>query len=314
MIKNGLDLEQLDATAATQGALASLPNGRDQENNRALIEHSAVDIISEATVTNPNDGQPAVSYCEWALAAGKHVTTTNKGPVAFADKTLQALAKNHACQFQVEGTVMSGTPIIRFARETLKGCTLKGFEGILNGTANYVLGRVEQGDSFENAIKDAQAQGYAEANPAADLEGSDVKLKVVILANTLLQQSLSPLDVRCEGIAGLTETQVREAPAAGQHWKLIGQAKVQENGAVKVSIGPVLLSSEHPLSGVNGATNALVFNTDLLGDVLVSGPGAGRIETGYALLSDIIAIAESEQLKHKMGQSCLDKATDAEVC
>ena len=299
---DGLALNALAQLPAEQGALSALPGGEAEANNRTLIEHPAVDIVCEATVTNPEDGQPALDYCQWALQAGKHVTTTNKGPVAFAGETLQTLAREQGLGFAFEGTVMSGTPVIRYARQTLSGCTIEGFEGILNGTANYVLGQVERGASFAEAIKDAQAKGYAEANPDADLQGSDVQLKVVILANTLLGQALLPSQLDCTGIAGLSETQVREAAAQGQHWKLIGKGQRRVDGSVAVSVAPALLDQTHPLCGIHGPTNALMFSTDLLGDVMVAGPGAGRIETGFALLSDIIAIAAAEQGAEQHGQ------------
>ncbi|TGT11999.1 homoserine dehydrogenase, partial [Mesorhizobium sp. M8A.F.Ca.ET.213.01.1.1] len=150
------------------------------------------DIVVEATFTNPNDGEPAVSHCRWALQAGKHVVTTNKGPVALAAQELKTLAKSRGVRFEFEGAVMSGTPVIRLAAKTLVGAELKGFEGILNGTSNFVLGRMEEGLDFSSAVKEAQALGYAEADPTADVEGHDVRLKVVILANELLGADLKP--------------------------------------------------------------------------------------------------------------------------
>ncbi|RVD45991.1 homoserine dehydrogenase, partial [Mesorhizobium sp. M7A.F.Ca.ET.027.03.2.1] len=139
-----------------------------------------------ATFTNPTDGEPAVSHCRWALQTGKHVVTTNKGPVAIAARELETLAKSNGLHFEYEGSVMSGTPVIRMAKKTLAGAEVTGFEGILNGTSNFVLGRMEGGLDFASAVKEAQQLGYAEAAPTADVEGFDVRLKVVILANELL--------------------------------------------------------------------------------------------------------------------------------
>jgi homoserine dehydrogenase len=295
--ESGLLLDSLTELSSDRGALASLPNGSKQENNAFLIKHPVVDIICEATITNSENGQPAIDYCSLALTSGKHVTTTNKGPLAFASQYLQQLAKDNGVGFEYEGTVMSGTPVIRYAKNTLKGCDILGFEGILNGTANYILGQVEQGQSFEAAIKEAQEKGYAEANPDADLHGWDVKLKVVILSNTLLGQSLVPDKVDCTGIVNLTEEQVRSATTEGKHWKLIGKAERNQHGEFMVSVAPQLLTNDHPLASIQGPTNAVMFTTDLLGDVMVAGPGAGRIETGYALLSDIIAIHAQQERK-----------------
>ena len=182
--------------------------------------------------------------------------------------------------------------ILRFADKLLKGNTIKQFAGIVNGTANYVLGQVEQGDSFDQAIASAQQLGYAEANPEADIEGKDVMLKVIVLANRLWGVDLLPSEVDCQGISGLSEEEVRAAVSNNEHWKLLGQEQRQSDGSVTASVAPVKLAASHPLAGISGPANAMTYTTDMLGDVTVSGPGAGRMETAYAILSDIIAIHE----------------------
>jgi homoserine dehydrogenase len=185
---------------------------------------------------------------------------------------------------------MSGTPVIRMARQNLAGAGLKGFEGILNGTSNYVLGRMESGLDFSAAVSEAQQLGYAEADPTADVEGFDVRLKVVILANQLLHAGLTPDDVPCRGISKLTSADLDAARREGFRWKLVGSAAIHPDGVVRAEVSPRRLPLSHPLSTIGGATNAVSFNTALVGDVTVSGPGAGRVETAYALLADIIAI------------------------
>ena len=195
---------------------------------------------------------------------------------------------------------MSGTPLIRMAERTLAGAEVKGFEGILNGTSNFVLGRMEAGLDFTAAVAEAQALGYAEADPTADVEGLDVRLKVVILANELLGASLKPEQVTCEGISGLSPSDIKAAAAANRRWKLIGSAVRNIDGSVSGRVAPKQLPFSHPLAGVSGATNAVSLDTELLGDVTIIGPGAGRIETAYALLSDIVAI-------HAAGSTCAEK-------
>jgi homoserine dehydrogenase len=185
---------------------------------------------------------------------------------------------------------MSGTPVLRMARQTLAGAGLVGFEGILNGTSNYVLTRMEEGLGFNEAVAQAQALGFAEADPTADVEGHDVRLKVVILANELLGACLQVGDVACSGISAIDSAAIERAQAAGERWKLIGSARREADGSVRASVEAKLLPGHHPLAGISGATNALAFDTELLGAVTVSGPGAGRIETAFALLSDIVAI------------------------
>jgi len=275
---------------AAQGACAKLPNGKATADNDDIIKNSNADIVVEATVTDSMTGQPATSHCRWALSAGKHVSTTNKGPLAFAEKELMALALKNNVSFEYEGVVMSGTPVLRFADKLLKGSEINKFAGIVNGTANYVLGLVEQGYTFADAITSAQQQGYAEADPSADIEGKDVVIKVIVLANRLWDANLTQENVQCQGITGLTETMVKQAAAEGCHWKLLGKASKQEDGSIVASVSPEKLSIVHPLAGISGAVNAITFTSGMLGDVTVSGPGAGRVETAYAILSDIIAI------------------------
>lgn len=264
--------------------------GSADTNNESVIRTSTAEIICEATFTNPLDGEPAVSHVQWALESGKSVCTTNKGPVALRGAELSALARQNGVHFEFEGAVMSGTPVIRLAKTMLEGLKLNGFEGILNGTSNYVLGRMEAGLNFEAAIKEAQDLGYAEADPAADIEGFDVQLKVLILANELLNAGIELKDVQRQGISSVTPADIQKAALEGRRWKLVGSARRNPDGTVSAGVAPVALPLDHGLAGISAATNAVSFDTDLLGPVTVSGPGAGRIETAYALLSDIISI------------------------
>jgi homoserine dehydrogenase len=260
-----------------------------------VIRNSGADIVVEATPTNSVNGEPASSYCRLALQNGKSVVTANKGPAAFNANSLKRIAKESDTSFEFEGSVMSGTPLIRYARESLIGAGLIGFEGILNGVSNFVLSCVEAGDiGFSEAVNKARTLGYSEADPRADIDGHDARLKVTILANELLGGQLKPQDVVCEGIGNLTPQAVRDAVAANARWKLIGTAMKAPDGSIRASVGPKLLPMESALAGVQGTTNAVTFRTTLLGDVTVRGPGAGRIETAYALLSDIFTITKKQ--------------------
>jgi homoserine dehydrogenase len=255
-----------------------------------VIQNSGADVMAEATFTNPVDGEPASSYCWLAVTRGMSVVTTNKGPVAFHAEALRRAAQQQDAHFEFEGAVMSGTPVIRLAKESLAGSDLLGFEGILNGTSNFVLSSMEAGLSFTEAVEKAQRLGYAEADPTADVEGHDVRLKVTILANELLGAQLKPSDVTCKGITGITSQAIQDSLAANARWKLIGSASKAPDGKVSATVEPKLLPLENSLAGVGGAVNAITFKTKLLGDVTMRGPGAGRIETAYALLSDIVSI------------------------
>jgi homoserine dehydrogenase len=290
---NGIDARMLVETKFNKGGFGQLSGGSAEADNEKVIRQAPADIVAEATFTNPVDGEPAVSHCRWALQSAKHVVTTNKGPVALASSELKALAARHGVRFEYEGAVMSGTPVIRMAQTTLAGSNVHGFEGILNGTSNFVLGRMESGLDFTAAVQEAQELGYAEADPTADVEGHDVRLKVVILANELLGGNLKPKDVACNGISQLSPADIEAAARQGHRWKLIGSAAVGEAGRIEARVAPQRLPLDHPLAGVTGVINAISFKTDLLGAITVTGPGAGRVETAYALLSDIIAIHRS---------------------
>ena len=287
---DGIDLVPLLVTEPHALSFAGLAGGSTDPRNEWVIRHVPSDIVVEATYTNPSDGEPALSHVRWALESGKHVCTTNKGPVALAGHELKALAAKRGVSFEFEGSVLSGTPILRTAQRVFGGLQVEGVQGILNGTSNYILGRLEEGLNLPAAIAEAQELGYAEADPTADLEGHDVQLKVIILANEILGARLRREDVPCEGISGLAPEEVQDAASKGLHWKLVGSAKRRADGSVSAKVAPQALPADHPLAGTSGAGNAVAFSTDLLGTVTVSGPGAGRIETAYALLSDIIAI------------------------
>nr|WP_314873262.1 homoserine dehydrogenase [uncultured Pseudomonas sp.] len=293
--RDGLDAAQLVALPAEKGAFATLHGGTAEAFTETVIKQSGADIIAEATFTNPVDGEPASTFCRWALESGIHVVTTNKGPIALHGSELKALAQRNNVAFEYEGSVMSGTPVIRLARQALAGAEVQGFEGILNGTSNYVMTRMQEGLSFAAAVAQAQQLGYAEADPSADVDGYDVRLKVVILANELLNAKLQISDVACSGISNISAEDIATASRNGQCWKLIGAAQRQADGSVQASIAARLLPLSHPLAGISGATNAVSFSTELVGAVTVSGPGAGKIETAFALLSDIVAIHTSQQ-------------------
>lgn len=308
---DGLDLQALlDVPASNysrEQLLAATGNskhgGGELADTLELIKSDCVDVVVEATFTDPNTGEPALSHCRTALEHGKHVITTNKGPIALALRELLALAAEKNVHLLYEGSVMSGTPVLRQISHTLRGCEITGFRGILNGTCNYVLGRVESGLTFDEAVREAQVKGYAEADPTADVDGWDVQLKVTILANALWNIGLKPSQVRRSGISSLTESQVRKGAAEGVAWRLIGQAARNSDGTIDASVGVVTLNQNDPLRAATGATNAVTFNTDLLGKVTITGPGAGRTETAFAVLSDLIDLGGLVAGKQKGGKA-----------
>ncbi len=215
--------------------------------------------------------------------------TTNKGPLALHYRELAELAAKRKVEFLFEGTVMSGTPVLNLLRETLAGAEVLEMQGILNGTTNYILTRMEEGLSYEAALAKAQELGYAEAVPDADVLGWDALAKVTILGNVVFGASLKPTESPCEGITKITAADIAKAKADGKRYKLIGRVW-REGGAVKAAVAPRLVDLSQPLAGVMGATNAVAISTDALGEVTIVGPGAGKVQTGFSMLTDLLHI------------------------
>ncbi len=255
---------------------------------RSASETNA-DTVCELSFTDVETGEPAISHCRAAFEAGKNIVTSNKGPASLRYAELSALARGHGARFKIEGTVMAGTPVLNLCEGPLAGCEIRAARGILNGTTNYILSEMEQGAAFDEVLTRAQELGYAEADPTGDVEGFDAMAKVVILANVVLGVPISAADVQREGITEISLDMIDEARAKGARWKLLGSVE-RCAGGVRASVQPEMVPLSHPLAGIMGATNALTFSTDLLGDVTIVGPGAGRLETGFSILTDIIEI------------------------
>jgi homoserine dehydrogenase len=286
---DGLDAARLlDAVGAGHSLEHVAAPHRGWDVARVLAESNA-DVVVELSPTDLVTAEPATGTLRAALGGGRHAITTNKGPIALHYPELAALAAAQGRFLGFEGTVMAGTPVLRLGRELLAGAGISRIAGILNGTTNYMLTQMAAGADYAAALAEAQALGYAEADPTADVDGHDAAVKVVILANLLLGGSLRPSDVVTAGISSLTAADVAEAAAAGECWKLIGRVTQTPTG-LEAAVGPVRLSLSHPLAGVGGATNAVTFSTALTGEVTLVGPGAGRVETGYAVLGDLLAL------------------------
>ena len=286
----GIDLVNCLEAARSGGKIDELSDKFDGEA-LDLIKAAEADMIVEATYTDIKTGEPATSHIRAGLEKGMHVTTTNKGPLALYYPELSKLAADKGVKFLFEGTVMSGSPLLNLARETLAGCYITEMKGILNGTTNYILTKMEEGISYEDALKKAQELGYAEAVPDADVLGWDALAKVTILANTVFGASSKPDDFPCKGITEITVDAIEEAKQRGKRFKLIGKVW-REGNQVKGSVGPEEVDMTHPLAGIMGGTNAMTITTDILGDITIVGPGAGRAETGYSALIDIIHVGD----------------------
>lgn len=247
------------------------------------VEH---EIMVETTPTNVVTGEPGLTHIVTALESGRHVVTSNKGPLALEYTRLMELAAKRGKELKFEATVGGAMPIISLVRENLAGNGILSIQGILNGTCNYILTRMaEEGLPYEHVLKEAQELGLAEADPSKDVDGIDTAVKLVILANSVFGLNATYKDVAVAGIAEITPDALKLADDAGYVIKLIGE--VDRAGCLKVK--PRLVPKHDPLN-VGGTLNVATIKTDLAGDITVIGKGAGPIEAASAILSDIIGI------------------------
>ena len=256
-----------------------------------IIERPEVDVIVEATPTNLKTGGIGLEHARRALGAGKHFISTNKAPPALAYKELMGLAESNHVYYGYEGTVLSGTPAICMAIEGLPATKFFSIRGVLNGTTNFMLERMELDNmDFDEALALAQSLGYAESNPSSDVDGWDACAKVVIMANNILGANITPDDVKVKGLRGVTRGDVKAARADGNRIKMVGSVMFDESGALVAKVSPEIVGSDDPLYSVKGVTNAVSFETDTTETVTVMGPGAGGRSAGYAMLYDLVEL------------------------
>lgn len=297
--EEGLDIPTLLTLTAARRPLTDHPGiDKHWENALAGLKATGIsgDVMAEATGTNLRDAEPGMIHIRNALWQGMHVITANKGPAALAATELFALAQTHGVQLRLESTVMAGTPVLSTIREGLAGAKITAIRGILNGTTNYILSSMAAGHDYATALAEAQAQGYAEAYPTADVEGYDALAKILILANYAFGQPLAPHEVVREGITGISREQVLRANEQGKRIKLIASLRrrsvsATDNALLEAKVEPVELPLSDPLARVDGIMNAITIQTDTLSEVTIIGPGAGRRQTGQGLLADLLAIA-----------------------
>ena len=287
----GLDLSRALRLAAKGRPLDVLHDGPRVGDVRVFVERVPADVLVEVTTLDPRSGQPAIAHVRQALGRGMHVVTANKGPVAFALRSLKAVAERKNRLFLHEGAVMDGTPVFNLAERCLRGARILSFRGTLNSTTNLVLSRMEEGLTASAAVKEAQRLGIAEADPRNDLQGWDAAVKGCALANSLMGAVVRPAQVRRRGVAGLTGLDARRAVRAGTRLRLVVRGE-RKGGLVRVRVGPEHVPFGDPLSG-SGPDAALVLETDLMGEIGVFERGATVDQTAYALLSDLLEIVRS---------------------
>jgi len=246
-------------------------------------------VMVETTVLDIERGQPAVDHVRAALECGADVVTANKGPVAFAARELLDLAARHHRAFLFEGAVMDGIPIFNLVRETLPAVSITGFRGVVNSTTNHIITAMEEGREFGAALAEMQQAGIAEADASFDVDGWDAAAKTAALVNVLMGGSVTPHAIDRTGVGGLTGVAVRNAVARNRRVRLVASARLQDGRPVG-RVAPEELPAADLLAALTGQQNALVLQTDLLGEIGIVQRGSGLTTTAYALLGDLVAV------------------------
>lgn len=270
---------------------------------KVVHDFSVIENDPEVSIVVETIGgaKAALDFTRRALRAGKSVVTSNKELVAEHGCELLALAAEQGVSYLFEASVGGGIPILRPLNQCLAANEIEEITGILNGTTNYILTRMIRGGlSFDAALKEAQANGYAEQDPTADIEGHDACRKICILASLAFGRHIYPRQVPAEGITGVTLSDVAWAEACGKKLKLLGRAIRQADGRVCAYVSPHLVDVENPLAGVEDVFNAIAVKGNAIGDVMFYGRGAGKLPTASAVVADVIDAAKHRDEKKRV--------------
>jgi homoserine dehydrogenase len=289
-----IPLAELLAHVTTGGSVEGFGDfGMPGATGEAVIENLAADLVVEATPTNLTTGEPGLRHMRAALRRGMHVVAANKGPLVLRYAELHELARQQRRQIAMSAATAAALPTLDVGQTCLAGAQILGLEGILNGTTNFILTKMqEERYSYLEALQEAQARGIAETDPTLDVEGFDTANKLVLLSNTLLGTSYGPHDVARRGITHISPQMVMDARRAEKSLKLIGRAGII-HGVVRLSVAPQELSLDHPLASVHGAEKAVTYETDTMGRVTVMGGQSSPTGAAAALLKDIINLSRT---------------------
>jgi homoserine dehydrogenase len=292
---DGLDINkaiQLVESGADISELSTNP----VKSSIDVIQNSQADMMFENSPVNTQTGQPALDHIRAALNAGMHVATANKGPVVHGFRELTKLAESKGKQFRFESTVLGGAPVFSVMREAFPLADLQSFKGIFNATTNVILSRMENGESYENAVKYAQSIGLAETDPTNDVDGWDAAIKVAALVTVLWDTPITPQQINPTGIRGISAEMIAKAKAEGKRYKLVCSAE-KIGSEIKASVAPQLVDSTSPLYGMMNSSTGITFRTDVILDYSITlsekpGMQGGPEETAYGLFADFVNIVK----------------------
>jgi homoserine dehydrogenase len=282
---SGLNLNKLLDVKKKFGSVKKYSSTKNNLSGVDLIKNYDADVLIETTASNYKDAEPGMSHITEAMKHGLHVISVNKGPLALAFPSLMELASYNQVLLRFSGTVGGGTPILDYAKNSLRGERISSFEGILNGTTNYILTKMTNGMSFKDALIDAKQKGYVEADESLDLDGLDAAAKLVILANWVMDLKVTLPDIKRTGIRNVSTEDIKNAAQKRSAVKLIASCNKE------LVVAPKEVSLDDPLC-VNGTLNAISFTSEHSGTQTIIGRGAGGIETASSILRDLLDIRQ----------------------
>ena len=280
---SGLDVSRLIDTKKKYNSVKKYSETKNNVSGIEMINDLEAEVLIETTQSNYNDAEPGMTHIVNAMKRGMHVISVNKGPLALAFPSLMELADYNQVIFRFSGTVGGGTPILDFAKNSLRGERIVSFDGILNGTTNYILTNMADGMSFNDALSDAKQKGYVEADESLDLDGLDAAAKLVILANWIMGMKVTMPDIKRTGIREIDSSDIKRATEKNCAIKLIASCNK------KLVVEPKEITVDDPLC-VSGTLNAISFTSEHSGTQTIIGRGAGGTETASSILRDLIDI------------------------
>ena len=282
---SGLDLKKLIDVKKKFGTIKKYSANKNNLSGVDLIKNVEADVLIETTPSNYKDAEPGMTHITEAMKHGLHVISVNKGPLALAFPSLMELATYNQVLLRFSGTVGGGTPILDYAKNSLRGERISSFDGILNGTTNYILTNMASGMSFKSALDDAKKKGYVEADESLDLDGLDAAAKLVILANWVMDLKVTLQDIKLTGIRNVSDADIKNAAKKNCAVKLIASCNKD------LTVSPTEVSLDNPLC-VNGTLNAISFTSEHSGTQTIIGRGAGGMETASSILRDLLDIRQ----------------------
>ena len=283
MDPSGLDTSKLIDVKKKYGSVNRYSDTENNASGTEIINNLEAEVLIETTESNYKDAEPGMTHIVDAMKRGMHVISVNKGPLALAFPSLMEIAEYNHVLFRFSGTVGGGTPILDFAKNSLRGERIVSFDGILNGTTNYILTNMANGMSFNDALDDAKQKGYVEADESLDLDGLDAAAKLVILANWIMGMKVTMPDIKITGIRKIDNSDIKHAAEKNCAIKLIASCNKE------LTVAPKEIAIIDPLC-VSGTLNAISFTSEHSGTQTIIGRGAGGIETASSILRDLIDI------------------------